>query len=138
MVSKYVKRGLPIRKDGKIVLELALSWVKRNVVPERSGNPKVNGRGSNEALADAQARKERANADLREIEVKKRSGELAPIGEINAWVSGMITKARDILLRMPGELRDRVAQESDPIKCEELMSREVNRSLRELAEFRLA
>lgn len=138
MVTKYIARGLPVRKDGKVVPELALAWVKRNVVPERSGNPKVSGRRSNEALADAQARKERAIADLRELEVKRKSGELAPIGEINAWVSGMITKARDILLRMPGELRDRLAQETDPIKCEELMSGEVNRSLRELAEFRVA
>ena len=136
MVTKYVARGMPVRKDGKVVIERAREWVRANVVPERSGNPKV--RGANESLAQSQARKEKAIADRREIEVEKMRGELAPIGEINAWISGMITKARDVLLRMPGELRDRLAQETDAVKVDQLLSAEINRALGELAEFRVA
>jgi hypothetical protein len=72
--------------------------------------------------------------DQTELEVKL--GELAPIGQVNAFVAGMILRARDILLRIGPECRDRLAREKDPQGCEALVSNEVNRALRELAEYR--
>jgi hypothetical protein len=55
-----------------------------------------------------------------QIELARKRGELAPIAEVNAFVAGMITRARDILLR---------------IDCDERTRREISRALGELSEF---
>jgi hypothetical protein len=69
------------------------------------------------------------------LDLAVRKGELVRLGEINAWFAGALIRFRDILLAMPGELGDRVAQEIDPKKCRELMETEVKRALRELSEY---
>jgi len=76
-----------------------------------------------------------AIADLRELEVAQKRGELLPASEVNAFISGMIIRARDILLRIAPELRDRLATCSDAVECERLIDDEVRRALRELAEY---
>jgi hypothetical protein len=58
------------------------------------------------------------------------------VAEINAFVSGMIVRARDILTRIAPELRDRLAKETDPIRIQELIEAEVNRALASLAQFK--
>ena len=68
--------------------------------------------------------------------MQERRGELRPIAAVNAYVSGMIIEARDILLRIAPELADKLAQQSDPVKCRELIENEVNEALRKLAEYR--
>jgi hypothetical protein len=91
-----------------------------------------------ETFIDAQTRKERALADLRELELAVKSGDLAPVAEVNAWVAGQILRARDILVRIAPELRDRLAQETNPNRVQELIDAEVNRALTALAEYRHA
>lgn len=85
--------------------------------------------------AEARRRKEIALAELHELRLGERRGELRPIAAINAYISGMIIEARDILLRIAPELADKLAQESDPIKCRELIEVEVKQALRKLAEY---
>lgn len=55
-----------------------------------------------------------------ELDLAKKRGELFPISEVNAFVAGMITRARDGLLR---------------IDCDDRTRREINRCLGELSEF---
>ena len=76
-----------------------------------------------------------ALAEMAELRVKHRRGELRPIAAINAYVSGMIIEARDILLRIAPELADKLAQEGDPIKCRKLIDAEVRSALGKLAEY---
>jgi hypothetical protein len=90
------------------------------------------------SFTEAQRRKETALAELRELELAKARGEVAPTKEINQYVATMILRAREILLRMPAELSDRVAQTSDPIECKRLLEAEIHRALRQLAEFTAA
>jgi hypothetical protein len=47
----------------------------------------------------------------------------------------MFLKARDVLLRMPTELADRLAHTSDPIEIKNLMTKEIHRALNTLAEY---
>jgi hypothetical protein len=61
---------------------------------------------------------------------------MAPISEINAWVAGMIMRAREILTRIGPELKDRLAQTTNPHDCERLVMTEVGRALNELSEFK--
>jgi hypothetical protein len=45
-------------------------------------------------------------------------------------------KVRDALLGIGPELRDRLAQESDPIRCDEMVTNAITAALRGIAEFR--
>lgn len=89
-----------------------------------------------ESFIEAQGRKEIALADLRELELKEKRGELVRTAEVNLWIGSMIIKSREILMRMAPELKDRLSQESDPFKVEGLIDAEVRRALDELAEFK--
>lgn len=91
---------------------------------------------SNRTLAEAQRRREWIRVQKDELELARKQGELAPIGEINAFVAGMIIRAREVLTRIGPELKDRLAQELNPHECERLVAGEVERALKELAEFR--
>ncbi len=104
--------------------------------PKPMGRPRKEVPKGEETMAEAARRKEIAVADKHELDLKQRQGALASVAEVNAFVAGMIIFARDILLRIPGELRDRLAKESEPAKCEALVQTEIDRSLDGLAEFK--
>jgi hypothetical protein len=111
----------------------------RNVSQVRKRQPEPAFEASdNGTYLAAKTQREYVRLKLDDLDLQRKRGELAPIGEINAWVSSMIVKARDILLRMPADLKDRMAQQADPHECERLMAQEVRRALNELAEFRPA
>lgn len=90
---------------------------------------------SGTSYSEAVRVKEWIRVEKEKLNLARQRGELAPIVEINAWAAGMIIRARDILLRIPPELRDKLAQEDDPVRCEELLVAEIHRSLGELAEY---
>lgn len=91
-----------------------------------------------ETKAGADTRNAIAIANHREVDLKVKLGKLVALSEMNAYIAGMIVNARDILLRMPGELRDRLALEKDPAKCEALIQVEVDRILASMAEYKNA
>jgi hypothetical protein len=93
-------------------------------------------KGDNRTLAEAQRRREWLKVQKDELELARKRAELAPIGEINAWVAGMIIRAREVLVRIGPELKDRLAQQPNPHECERLVMGEVHRALNELAEFK--
>jgi hypothetical protein len=72
--------------------------------------------------------------DKLELEVKKKN--LIELAPINAYVAGMVLKARDELTKIGPELRDQLSQEQDPIRCEQLISGRVERALAVLSEYR--
>lgn len=86
--------------------------------------------------AEGRRRKELALAELHEMKVLERRRELVSIGAINAWVAGMIIAARDILLQIGPELADKLAQQSDPIRCREMIDKEIRRALGRLAQYK--
>lgn len=111
------------------------SATHHNGTPPKSESPTPRARTQDENYYQAQARKERILADLRELEYQERIGQLAPVDLLNSWFSGCIVRARDILLSIGPELRDRVAQEVDPVICEELITFEIRRALAEMSVY---
>lgn len=87
-------------------------------------------------LAEAQRQREWIRVERETLTLSRERRELAPIGEINAFVAGMIIRARDVLMRIAPELKDRLAQQCNPHECEKLVGGEVARALNELAEFK--
>jgi hypothetical protein len=94
--------------------------------------------GQNRTFAEAQRRREWLRVERDRIELMRKRSELVPIAEINAFVAGMIIRAREILVRIAPELKDRLAQTANPHECETLVAGEVFRALNELAEYRPA
>jgi hypothetical protein len=88
-----------------------------------------------ETLVQAQLRKEQALANLRELEVAQKRGELAPVGVLNVFMGGQIIKARDALMRIGQELCDRLAFASAPADCRRMIDDEVRRALGDLSLF---
>ena len=101
---------------------------RENNVKRESAAP-----GAPENFTDAQTRKEIALANLRELEYKVKAGELIQLANVNEWLSTMILRSRDVLLRIAPELKDKLAQEQDPINVELMIDLEVRRALQELA-----
>jgi len=120
-VSRKLKQG----KTPQQIIDEAAAWKEKETDKRKPAG--------NESFTEAQTRKERALADLRELELSAKRGELVSLVQVNAWVSGMILRARDILLRIGPELRDRLSKESDPITVDGLITKEITRALQELA-----
>jgi phage terminase Nu1 subunit (DNA packaging protein) len=89
-----------------------------------------------ESFIQAQTRKERALADQNELKAAHMAGTLVSREAVDLWVSTMILRARDVLLRIAPELRDKLAHETDSAIVGDLIDREVRRALSELAEFK--
>jgi hypothetical protein len=70
------------------------------------------------------------------IKVDQEEGKLVEISAVNAFVAGMIIRARDELTRIGPEIRERLAQENDPIKCESMVSDRIFQVLEKLTEYR--
>jgi len=104
---------------------------------EFSAPASVEGDGADRGFWAARTRKEVAHARRAELEVLVKESELVPLVKINAWIAGMVLRARNIFLRLGPELRDRLSQTTDPVLCEELIDKEVRRGLGEMAEYQV-
>jgi hypothetical protein len=100
------------------------------------GKTRTKKKAPGEVFLEAQRRKEVALADLRELELSQKRGELVDRNEANTFIGTMILKARDILLRIAPELKDRLATETDPIEIENLIDGEVRQALQKLSELK--
>ena len=87
-----------------------------------------------ETYASAQTRKEIAMANLRELEVLERRGELVPIAQVSVWLGGCVNKARDVWVGLR-DLADRIRQEPDVVSAQQLIDAEIRRGLEELEKF---
>lgn len=96
------------------------------------------GKTEGRSFLDAKTKREYIRLEKEALELKRIRGDLAPVGEINAFVAGMIIRSRDLLLRIGPELKDRLAHTSSPHTCEEMIAYEIRRALNELSEYKPA
>ena len=91
----------------------------------------LNGHAGNGALsyAQAQAAKETALAELNRLKVMEKQRLLMPVSYFRIWAMRFLVEGKDILLNGPGELRDQLAAESDPIHVEQILRAWVERAL---------
>ena len=113
------------------ILEEAESWKAKQA--NRKTKTEV-APGDGESYFEAQRRKEIALADLRELELSLKNGDLVPVAEVNAWVAGMIVEARNILLRIAPDLQDQLSLVSDPAEINKLISGKVDSALDALSQ----
>ena len=120
---KMVKDGiLPKRADGVYVLgEVAEAYFKN----------KFGGDG----IRAAKLRYELANAELKEIDLAERKGELVKISDVNKQVGDNILNAKNKLLAMPGKIAPEITGMNDTRAIEGILKREIYAALTELAEY---
>ncbi|MBI2817344.1 MAG: hypothetical protein HYX72_10420 [Acidobacteria bacterium] len=79
----------------------------------------------------------RVKAGLRDLDTKFRAAKLPILeGEDRLWATNML-ELSDSLLRLGPELCDRLASETSPVRCEEIISNFVSRELSELSDFEI-
>jgi len=89
----------------------------------------VRGQERMEAIDQAKLRRAEALAERQELENALKRGELIPVAYARKWGSRFIIDGRDELLKMPSELQDIMATESDPARCAAIMQSYLERVL---------
>lgn len=118
--------------------------------PRRKEQPKENNRGNNlvaanreravrsakgESMFDVRLRNEIAIADQREMELQIRRSEMVSRHMMREWISEGYVGAKDVLLMIAPELKDRLAVESDPVRVEQIIQGEIEVALRRIADL---
>ena len=89
-----------------------------------------------QSQAEAARQREWIRVERERLNLEKLRLSLVDITPVNAYVAGMILKAREELSRLPIELRDSLAQETDPIECQKMLSDRIDQILAKMAEYR--
>ena len=84
------------------------------------------------SFLEAQRRKELANAQLKELEVRKRAGELIEVATVEATVFEKGRQTRDALLSLADRLAGILAPVTDQAKVHEILLREIHQALEAL------
>jgi hypothetical protein len=128
-VSKKLKMG----KSPEQIIAEAQEWRSRQALLEaaRAATSPVNVSviDSPEKFADAQRRKEIALADLRELELKERLGQLVSAAEVETRWSELCTMIRDAMLAVPTKIAGRLAAISDERQLEAEMKKVIREDL---------
>ena len=88
-----------------------------------------------ENLTNAQLRRVIALADKQELDNMKMRGELVPVKFMRTWGTRFLVQAKETFLKMPGELQDVMAGETNPGLCNKILREYVERVLGELVKL---
>lgn len=102
----------------------------------RSSSLAYTGVGGNRSLSEATRIQAWQKVQREQLDSDIRTGKYVPLEEVNQYISTMQLKARDLFLRIAPELKDQIAQESDPVNVEYMITLEINRALSEMAEMK--
>lgn len=134
-LAKLKKNQDPTKPDALIrALELALA--DKGASPAEPEAERGSKSTEGESFFAARERKERALADIHEMEAAKMRKALIDAGDAERAWGGMIAAARSQLLALPANLAQKMAMESDQITCEEILKDAVCRALTELSRYR--
>src|SRR4051794_28199864 len=90
-----------------------------------------------ESFAEARARRERANADLSEMQAARLRGELLPADEVSRAVTGAFARVRLRVLALPTKAAPRLVGKESAAEVQALLTGYVEEALAELAEMRV-
>ena len=124
-VSQWVRAGMPVRSDGRVALESALSWVQNHVDRGRTATrpaatarpdaPPVAGPhlatqpDPARALLIARAKKLLADARRAERQERLHAGELVEAAKVREYAAFLSQLVRDAILSQPDRLAGRLA-----------------------------
>lgn len=156
-VTQAVKAGRITLIDGKVDPEVAdIQWARNTDAAQQRGAaaqasmstsssaaiaPRTGSRGGSEKgdegggadLHDARARREQALAELAELELAEKRGELVSVAEVEKALVSKILGVRDSLDTLADRLSPLLAAESDPAKVYAMLRGEIRQVLAQLS-----
>lgn len=90
--------------------------------------------GDREGYFATKERRERAEADLAELELKERRGELVKKADVERETFAVQRALRDRLTGIPDRIAPMLAPETDVGKCHEIVASEIRAALREVVQ----
>lgn len=152
-VSKAIKAGRISLIDGKIDPVAAdAQWARNSRVRAGSGRapaaaPMLPGplggegdepeRPGGDDYWNSRSRREAAEAELAEIELAEKTGQVIQVKAVEAVWSQALGATREHLLQVRARLAPMLAAESDPFKIEQLLDVEHSQALQHLAGVKL-
>lgn len=152
-VLNRIKSGkIPTTSDGKIDPRAADAAWKKNHDPDRqlrkdvapnsghiaaesmSPGPAAAGTEPISELREYRTKRELIRLQKETLDLGLLKKRLIDSDEVAAAWSGMITRAKNMLLAIPDELGDILASEYNPIRCRELLRGKIEKALVNLAE----
>lgn len=114
-----------------------------NPIKTRAGNAPKNrkpgaGTPEEESLAEASRQLEWEKVRALQQKTDREDGTLAEVAAVNAFVAGMIIKARDELSRIGSESADALAQQADPAMCRKIVDDRIFQVLDGLKQYQPA
>jgi phage terminase Nu1 subunit (DNA packaging protein) len=91
-------------------------------------------RGDAAALIAAKARREAAEAQLAELELAEKRGEIMAVGEHKRVLFAVSRAVRDALLQIPVRAAALLAAESSNQGCQSILDGEIHKALQQLAD----
>lgn len=131
-IDNWVVAGCPCRRGprGQYIFDLkAVQAWRREMLPPRT---KSSG-GAVVSYAASRARKEAALAGLRELQLQQRRGELVELIVVQNDFFRFARNARDRMQNLPARLSGILAASSDQEEIFQLLTREIDQALEEVA-----
>jgi hypothetical protein len=107
------------RKQQAAAREVPVLPVDVDVIAPANGGIHVN--GAVPSYSESLAKKEAMLAELRNVELMQKRGELMPVSYFRHWGMKFLVEAQDLWEQGPSELADRLASENDPRECEAIV-----------------
>lgn len=95
----------------------------------------IGGAGGGHKIDDYKLRKEKAGAEMAEIELGLMKDEIIYVNELQDHLTPMLSNFRGRALNMPRKLAAQLASVTDAVTIEEAIQEEVNQMLNEFAEY---
>lgn len=123
-VAYWSRDGMPVREDGRFELAAILRWKKER------GEDQSRGNGNPKDKWDEKDKKFKSMQ--RELDFKKKSGELIEARDVEKTAFECARKIRDNFLMLPDRLSPILAAETDQLKVKNILSNEIREILKGL------
>lgn len=131
-VDIYLRAGCPVIEKGagrrpyKINSADALAWLRAREAETRTSAGGVE-------KDQAKQRFTQAAAELKELQLAERRGELLPAADVEAVWTDTCARLRSRMMIIPGRAASLVANETDPAAIEGILEEEIRGALSELS-----
>lgn len=132
-ISAWVTRGCPFLERGQKGKEWSFDtaqvaeWRREQAVADALGDT------SKMDIEEANRRSAVANAEIREIELRRMKGELVEIADVAATVGDDYARCRARMLAIPSKITPRLSQLTDPAAIRATVETAITEALAELS-----
>lgn len=120
-VQNLLLKGMPAEGAGnkrKVVWPEARQWRDQQLI----NTGKSYGKNSGKGIEESRARRAEADAELIEIELRERKGELMTLADGERAIGDAFARVRSKLLNMPNAIGMRVTGETLPLRIQQAQS----------------